>query len=189
MASDMGTAVEVEQHQPEMAGLSSTDSESAATLGASDASSNRASEDSQSSPSWEGGEGNPVTNHYHVHSDEFHFKNFHQHHSEMTVTYVHHHHHHYYFCPCSLRNGQACAQKRQNSRPEGGASGSVVVKDGVTARVGSCVGMRPEQLLENPMESPVRMCWRRESGCSSPAPKLRRLNASDFGTCGAKGVQ
>ena len=174
MASNMDNEVEVEKSQPEMADPQSTDSESGATRG---------SEDGSSSSTLEGDGRNSVTNHYHVHTDEFNFKSFHQHHSEMTVTYVHHHHHHYYFCQCSLR--QASTQEGQNAEPDRGESGSVG-KD-VTARVGSCAGMQPEDLLENPVESPVRMLSRPEGDCSSPVPKLRRLNASQFGATSANG--
>ena len=174
MASNMDNEVEVEKSQPEMADPQSTDSESGATRG---------SEDGSSSSTLEGDGCNSVTNHYHVHTDEFNFKSFHQHHSEMTVTYVHHHHHHYYFCQCSLR--QASTQEGQNAEPDRGESGSV--GDDVTARVGSCAGMQPEDLLENPVESPVRMLSRPEGDCSSPVPKLRRLNASQFGATSANG--
>ena len=101
---------------------------------------------------------------------------------KTTVKQEHHHHYHYHYSRQFLLDGNYSSQQATAMCGESGSVG-----DDVTARMGSCAGMQPEQILENLVESPVRMCSRPEGGCSSPVPKLRRLNASQFGATSVNG--
>ena len=126
-----------------------------------------------------------TVNHFHIHHDTFKFKDWSNGVVDVmktTVKQEHHHHYHYHYSRQFLLDGNDSSQQATAMCGESGSVG-----DDVTARVGSCAGMQPEHLLENPVESPVRMFSRPEGDCSSPVPKLRRLNASQFGATSANG--